>query len=126
MAKIAAMSGGAVRAGGKVNFDGKAALFKGFAWFSALFFFVYKGIYSFYDAAHMQTYDIQYLTVLSALLALAISFCIAKQIREPEKNINLMQIGAMGMAAPLSWALSTAPTAWAAAGCFSRSSFRLA
>ena len=92
-------SRGSGRSAGKFQVNGKGILFKSIATSAALFYFIYRSIYPFYDAAHNQNPDTQYLTVVSALFGLTIAAALAKQTQEPEKNINLMQFGALGMAA---------------------------
>lgn len=82
---------------GKLGIDWNMSVFKALAIFTALFYLIYKSINTFYNAAHSS--DEKYLLVIAGLLGLAISGSIARQIKEPDKNIHLMQVGSLGMIA---------------------------
>ena len=82
---------------GKLGIDWNMAVFKALAIFTALFYLIYKSINTFYNAAHSGSDP--YLIVMAGLLGLVVSGTIARQIKEPDKNIHLMQVGSLGMAA---------------------------
>ncbi len=82
---------------GKLGIDWNMAVFKALALFTAFFYLIYKGINTFYNAAHST--DEQYLLVMPGLLGLVVAGTIARQIKEPDKNIHLMQVGSLAMIA---------------------------
>lgn len=82
---------------GKLGNDWNMAVFKALAIFTALFYLVYKSINMFYRAYYAS--GDEYLIVMSGLMGLVVAGTIARQFKEPDKNIHLMQVGSLGMAA---------------------------
>ncbi len=96
-AAAATSSRASSRGGGKLGIEWNMVVFKTLVLFTALFYLIYKGINLFYRAYHSS--GDEYLIVMAGLFGLAVAGTVARQFKEPDKNIHLMQVGSLGMAA---------------------------